>query len=67
MDALLSVLAEDVTWFADGGGKVPAGTRPVRGATKVARFIIGWAHKLVPGFTTRLVDANGQPAAIVYL
>jgi len=22
---------------------------------------------LVPGFTTRLVDANGQPAVVVYL
>lgn len=67
MEALLSVLGEDVTWFADGGGKVPAATRPIHGARDVARFVIGLARKLIPGFTTRFTDANGQLAILVYL
>ena len=67
MTALLSILTEDVTWYADGGGKLPAATQPVRGAMNVARFAIGWTRKLIPGFTTRFAAANGQPAVLVYL
>jgi RNA polymerase sigma-70 factor (ECF subfamily) len=67
MAALLSALAPDVTWYADGGGKVPAATRPIHGARNVARFIIGLARKLIPGFTTRFASANGQLAIVVYV
>src|SRR5262249_47279756 len=42
LEGLLGVLAEDITLWADGGGKVPgAALKPVHGATPVARFAVG--------------------------
>jgi RNA polymerase sigma-70 factor (ECF subfamily) len=41
VEALAAVLAPDVVAVSDGGGVVSAGTRPVRGALKVARFYAG--------------------------
>ncbi|MER5439770.1 RNA polymerase sigma factor SigJ [Streptomyces sp. NPDC002790] len=40
MEGLLSLLAPDVTWTADGGGKVIAARRPVVGAEKVAALVL---------------------------
>ncbi|GAA3641568.1 RNA polymerase sigma factor SigJ [Microbacterium awajiense] len=40
-DALMTLLDPGVTLTSDGGGKVSAARRPVRGAVKVARFILG--------------------------
>jgi RNA polymerase sigma-70 factor (ECF subfamily) len=69
MDGLLAVLAEDITLWADGGGKVPgAALKPVRGATSVARFVIGIMRRVVPPETTvRPAEINGQPGFIAYL
>ncbi|WES64208.1 RNA polymerase sigma factor SigJ [Microbacter sp. GSS18] len=39
--ALTAVLAPDVVLRSDGGGKVSAARRPVRGADDVARFLLG--------------------------
>jgi RNA polymerase sigma-70 factor (ECF subfamily) len=41
LTALAAVLAPDVVSIGDGGGVVSAGTRPVFGADKVARFYAG--------------------------
>ena len=41
MEGLLSMLAPDVTWTADSGGKATAARRPVVGAEKVAAVMIG--------------------------
>ena len=48
----MSMLAPDVTWTADGGGKARAARRPVVGAEKVAAAIIGifrWAVRRTCG------------------
>ncbi|WP_374314640.1 nuclear transport factor 2 family protein, partial [Microbacterium sp.] len=45
--ALVAVLAPDVVLRADGGGRVSAARRPVVGADRVARFVLGLPH-LVP-------------------
>ena len=37
----MTMLAPDVVWTADSGGKASAARRPVVGAEKVARLIIG--------------------------
>jgi RNA polymerase sigma-70 factor (ECF subfamily) len=39
--ALERMLADDVVLYGDGGGKAPAITQPLHGATQVARFLIG--------------------------
>jgi RNA polymerase sigma-70 factor (TIGR02957 family) len=40
LEALMAVLSPGVTLVADGGGKALAPRRPVRGADKVARFLV---------------------------
>ncbi len=74
--ALAGLLAEDVTYYSDGGGKAPAALRPVVGRDKVVRLIKGLAAKGAailkevrtaqingaPGFIMR--RANGQVAAV---
>jgi RNA polymerase sigma-70 factor, ECF subfamily len=41
LNQLVTVLAPDVVFLGDGGGQFPATQRPVTGADKVARFILG--------------------------
>ncbi|MEV0398726.1 RNA polymerase sigma-70 factor [Actinoallomurus sp. NPDC050550] len=67
LNALMEVLAPDVTLWSDGGGKVRAPRRPVEGADKVARFFAAVAGDVPPGSEFRLVEANGGPAVLVHL
>ncbi|HEX7941413.1 MAG TPA: RNA polymerase sigma-70 factor [Gemmatimonadaceae bacterium] len=69
LDAMLAVLAEDITLWADGGGKVPgAALRPIHGADAVARFIIDRTERSAsPGRTTRPLQINGQPGFVIYM
>ena len=69
MDGLLAVLAEDITLWADGGGKVPgAALQPVRGASSVARFALGIMGRVVPADSVvRPAEINGQPGFIAYV
>ena len=41
VDELERLLAEDVVFYADGGGKAPAIKAPLEGAATVARFLLG--------------------------
>jgi RNA polymerase sigma-70 factor (TIGR02957 family) len=41
VDALAGVLADDVVFYGDGGGKAPAVRHPIHGAVAVARFLAG--------------------------
>ena len=69
MNGLLALLADDITLWADGGGKVPgAALKPVHGATPVARFAIGVVRRVVPaGSVIRPAEINGQPGFIAYV
>ena len=69
MSGLLAVLAEDITLWADGGGKVRgAALRPIHGSTSVARFIIGVIQRFVPAERSmRATRINGEPGFIVYV
>ncbi len=46
VEELMAVLQADATLVADGGGKVAAATRPVLGADRVAKFVLGYAGKM---------------------
>jgi RNA polymerase sigma-70 factor, ECF subfamily len=62
---LLDVLAPGVVAISDGGGLKQAAPRPIIGAEKVARFIVGGlgrAHVTVNGEPTVV---NGNPALVV--
>jgi len=69
VDGLLAVLAEDITLWADGGGKAPgAALKPVHGAVGVARFVIGIVRRVVPAeAVVRPAEINGQPGFIAYV
>src|SRR3954454_8264850 len=65
LEGLEELLAHDVVFRGDGGGKAPAAARPVHGRTKVARLLIAGLRALARvGFTTRREDVNGQPGAL---
>jgi RNA polymerase sigma-70 factor (ECF subfamily) len=66
MQGLLDLLAEDVTLWSDGGGKVAAALNPVAGADKVARFFAGLGQKLPADFSLRRARVNGGPGIIMY-
>ncbi len=64
---LEALLAHDVQLTADGGGKVPALARSLRGRTRVARALINyWARRFarVPAVSSRPVEVNGGPGAL---
>jgi RNA polymerase sigma-70 factor (TIGR02957 family) len=67
LQGLEALLAEDVQLHGDGGGKVPALARALRGAARVARTLVAWgrAGRRVDGVQVRRVDVNGQPGAVL--
>lgn len=68
LDGLMTLLAPNVTWTADSDGKVSAARRPVSGADKVGRLILG-AHARrhgIPGARFDLAGYNA-PALVPYL
>jgi len=67
LDGLMALLADDVTIWADGGGKVRgAALKPIHGPANVARFVIGVTAQLVPmDAQTALVDVNGKPTLLI--
>lgn len=67
MGTLTRVLAEEVTLWADAGGKRPqAALNPIYGRAAVARFSIG-ALRFVPEYRVELTEVNGQGAAIIHV
>lgn len=67
VEGLLEMLAPDVVWTADSDGKVSAARRPIIGADKVARVIVGLIR--VAGERGRIEPAtyNNAPALKLYL
>lgn len=64
LKGLERLLAADVEFYGDGGGKAPAIAKPLYGAGRVARFLLGlmrWGTRL-DGRVAPVV-ANGHPAA----
>jgi RNA polymerase sigma-70 factor (ECF subfamily) len=66
MDAMLAVLHPDATLVADGGGKAAAAMRPLLGADRVARFVLGYAGKLHYAESDfELLTINGAPGLLL--
>jgi RNA polymerase sigma factor (sigma-70 family) len=60
------LLAHDVELTGDGGGKVPALARTLRGRSRVAHTLLDWARLAAraPGGSLRPVEVNGGPGAL---
>jgi RNA polymerase sigma-70 factor, ECF subfamily len=66
VEALMTMLAPDATWTADSGGKVSASRRPIVGAERVARAIVGLMRKAGPQLRADMVTCNSAPAVLLY-
>jgi RNA polymerase sigma-70 factor (ECF subfamily) len=67
VDSLIAMLAPDVVWTADSDGKVSAARRPVVGADRVARLILGLLRFTDDGGRVEPAFYNGAPGLVLYL
>ncbi len=67
IQGLLAVLAPAVVLVADGGGVKQAALRPVVGAEKVVRLMLGGLGKIAGTFTATPATVNGNPALVLHL
>ena len=67
MTPLMEMLAEEVTMWTDGGGKVKgAATRSITGREAVARFSLAASERFLPeGARVEVAEVNGQPGLII--
>jgi RNA polymerase sigma-70 factor (ECF subfamily) len=66
LDDLVGMLADDVAVAGDGGGKVPAWTRPIVGVEHVGRLLVGLGRQIREhDGTIERREVNGQPGALI--
>lgn len=65
LEGLTAVLAADAITYSDGGGVVPSARKPIYGASKSARFILGVQSKLDFEPQVALVRVNGDPGLVL--
>ena len=59
---LLELFAPDAAWTADGGGKVAAAARPIRGAEQIVKLVLGLREKFwAPDRVVEIATVNGEP------
>jgi len=63
-EALLEILAADVTYRVDGGGRVRAARRVIVGADRLVRFLIGVRKKFDVGDRTIPATVFGAPGLV---
>ncbi|WP_449560731.1 RNA polymerase sigma-70 factor [Mycolicibacterium mageritense] len=69
INALMELLAPEVTLWTDGGGKVRQAMRPIIGTRNVAQWLAGVARRPYEGveiadMTAEIVDVNGGPGIV---
>jgi RNA polymerase sigma-70 factor (ECF subfamily) len=64
LPGLEQFLADDVTAWADGGGKVSAARRAVSGRAVVAHYLAGVIRTFGSGIEVMLAEVNGQPGVL---
>ena len=65
-DALTAMLADDVTMWADGGGKARgAAIHPLQGREAVTRFLLASTRLMPAGAQAELAAVNGEMAMIL--
>lgn len=68
IEAVLSLLAEDVVLVTDGGGKAHAAGYPIASRNRVAHFLVGmfgYLHARRDQFQVERCPLNGQTAVVV--
>jgi RNA polymerase sigma-70 factor (ECF subfamily) len=64
MQGLLALLADDIVFTGDGGGKAVTGLRPVHGPDKVARGMLGGLRRMPFDANGVIIEVNGQLAIV---
>lgn len=67
LQGLLDILSPDVVLLGDGGGIKQAVLRPIVGADKVARLVLGGLVKLPVSVTMDPAQVNGHPSLVIRL
>ncbi|UNZ21678.1 sigma-70 family RNA polymerase sigma factor [Streptomyces sp. 891-h] len=62
--ALEETLAEDVTVWVDGGGRIRAARRPVTGRSRVAHYLVGARRTTDLDLRITISEINGTPAGL---
>ena len=66
LDGLMQLLSDDVTLWADGGGKARgAALHPLHGREVVARFVLASTHFVDEPYHVEIEDVNSEPAVIL--
>jgi RNA polymerase sigma-70 factor, ECF subfamily len=66
MAPLRDLFSEQVTLWADAGGKIKqAALHPIRGRDAVARFSLGTVRFLPADYQVEIAEVNGQAAVII--
>jgi RNA polymerase sigma-70 factor, ECF subfamily len=64
---LVELLAEEATFYGDGGGKAPQIWAPVAGGQAIARMLAGFQRVAVRrGYSLRLAEVNGDPGLLAF-
>ncbi|MFE4312201.1 RNA polymerase sigma factor SigJ [Streptomyces sp. NPDC056891] len=67
LEALLGMLAPDVVFHGDGGGKARATRNPVTDPRRVGQLLVGGIRRVLTlGATLRPAWINGRPGAVTY-
>ena len=66
MDALTHLLVESAVSWSDGGGKIQAPLRPIRGRSAVVRYWTQMARKDPRLLELRMEEVNGQLAVVAW-
>ncbi|MGD8289262.1 MAG: sigma factor-like helix-turn-helix DNA-binding protein, partial [Gemmatimonadota bacterium] len=66
-EALLALFAPDATFTSDGGGKVNAARRVIRGAHRVVRLLTGLKAKYPQAHVYTRTVLNGEPALVQHV
>ncbi len=66
LSGLMTLLAEDVTMWTDGGGKARgAATQPLHGREAVARFVLASLRLVAADFRIEIAQTNGATSMIL--
>ncbi|TNY37186.1 sigma-70 family RNA polymerase sigma factor [Thermomonospora catenispora] len=64
VNALIDLLDPDATAIADGGGRVAARLRPLRGGEQIARYLVDLAGRMLDNVTFIQRTVNGRPGLV---
>jgi RNA polymerase sigma-70 factor (ECF subfamily) len=64
---LTALLTEQVVARSDGGGKALAALKPIVGADRVARLLLGLSRKADPSGRFEFAELNGRPSVVGFV